>query len=670
MAQSTSTACPLLWLRVITAPLVQGLCGRQLLVLLLLSLNLYAFAVEVRAPAEDRWQPVQTQLNEGNDQAALPLLTAIVADFPEWGHGWLKRAEVQERLGNLAAALEDAQKGHALVPDDAVYASTVARLLVRLDRFQEAIDLYRTFVPRKDPQGWVHYYAAEAAFQLGNSDEASTFLRGALNNSGSEVPAEFRFLDARILERAGDLSGSAAAFRRGLRDIPEHASQWFNLGIIYRGLAADGDPDAAQNAVDCFSRSVRLAPADPYAWFALGQSYVDVQDFVPAESNLRQALDRFQAAGISQGMELALTHGSYGLAHLRLAERGNIAGSYAEALTHLRQAEQLGLSDAPLYNNMLAAAIGAQREASTDGEREQHTRTAESIIQGPGGAFLSPAILGINYYQSGLSHAQDNPAVAHREALLAVEMLERAAQTDDQDQAAVLRFQGHAHALAADTAHALSQSATDDDNAAATDWTAIIEQQLDAGRDAYAAAAALGDGVAQLHYLARESSRSPRHAYAAGWRFLGWRSYIHPKGWTTVIANYGLAEGWRSPISIAVWTILLLICLILGLKGFFLPPKVTAVNERRSSSGTDRQRRPEPRPQPKTGQAAAAQRKPATRPAAPPIRDNRTTQDASPPRQAAPTRRAVDDIARRMAARQGQSGEQKPATRPSPRRRP
>ena len=80
-----------------------------------------------------------------------------------------------------------------------------------------------------------------------------------------------------------------------------------------------------------------------------------------------------------------------------------------------------------------------------------------------------------------------------------------------------------------------------------------------------------GMGSPRTFTSPKKSDRSPRHAYDAGWKYLGWRSYIQPSGWKTVLANYGGAEAYRSPISIGVWSILLLGVFILGLKGFFFP---------------------------------------------------------------------------------------------------
>ncbi|TVR40135.1 MAG: hypothetical protein EA402_14060 [Planctomycetota bacterium] len=637
----------------------------------LLLINLHqAVAVEVHAPSADRWDPVQTLLSQGNDQAALAALDDIVGQFPRWGHGWMRRAEVRERMGQLEGALEDARRAHGLQTDHEGSNALLARLLVRSESYAEARNIHRQWLPKPDREGWIHYYAAEAAFAMGDKAEAADLIARGMAHLGTQVPSEFRFLSGRIHESQGDYAGAAAAFRRGLSDSRNHAGHWFNLGVIYRNLARQGDQDAAAQAVSAFARAANLSPNDPIAWFALGQSMVDVGDFVGAESNLSQALARFEAEGISQGQELALTHASFGLALLRLAEEGNPAGSHSQALDHLQTAERLGLRDAALYNNMLAAAVGAQRNAHQPGVAQSYAQHAEEIIAGPGADFISPVNLGMSYFYSARGRLAENPRVALDEAELAIDMFQRALADAADDAVATQRFLGHAHALAADAALAAA-AGEDAEPAQGHQWQLAAEAHRDAARDAYFAAGNQGDGIAQRHYLARQSERGPQAAYAAGWQFLRWRSYIHPEGWKVVIANYGAAEAYLSPLSMALWGVILGLSFVLGCKAFFLPKPLAPAPARRSSPPPAPARKPGSSPTNPSAKRPEPKRQPTpTRRPPLPARDNRTTQD-TPARSGQPTRRAVDDIARRMAQRSsGNGGSGEPPTRSHTRRRP
>ena len=646
-------------------------------------------AAETTAPSKDRWDPVEQLLQAGDDEAASNLLNDIVSEFPNWPHGWLKRAEVNERLNNLSAALNDSEKAYNLDPAAEEAASTHARILLRQERYADTIKVLETYLPKVDAQGWIHYYAAEAAFRLGDVDQANEFISLGLKNLGAKAPAEFRFLSGRIMEQRGDLSGAAASFRRGLSTDASMASEWFNLGVIYRQLASQGDEQAKQQATESFKTAAQLAPNDAFSWFALGQSHIDQGNYIAAESTLKRSLTVFRSNNISQGNELAVAHASYGLALLKLGEEQNAVGAHADALTQFKKAESLGLADAPLYNNMLAAAIGAQRQAKSDAERAPYIAAAETIIQGPGGQYVSAVNMGLNYFHSAQDQLKQRPLTAYRNANLAVEMLTRALEGSN-EQGAIYRFIGHSHGIAMAAADALHSDAMNAGEAGEeVPWSARKDEHLDAGASAYIESGNRGDSIAQAFYLAQESNRSPRHAYDAGWKYLSWRSYIQPTGWKTVLANYGGAAAYRSPLSIGVWSVLLLAALILGLKGFFS----SSPQEEQEESGS---RRSANRPQPKTDRVAAHKPRPqaqqvqrttskVTRPPQQratgramrqPERDNRTTQGISSAARPASTRRAVDDIARRMASqnRPQSTEQQKPqrtkSRRPPQRRRP
>ena len=170
-------------------------------------------AAEITAPTQERWQPIEQALNAGDDNTASGLLSNIVSEFPDWPQGWLKRAEVNERLKNLSAALKDAEKAYNLEAKDEEVASTYARLLVRQNKFQETLAVLKAFPPQQDRKGWIHYYGAKAAFRLDQLDQASDIINRGMKSLGPNIPPEFRFISGWILKEKGDLSGAAAAFR-------------------------------------------------------------------------------------------------------------------------------------------------------------------------------------------------------------------------------------------------------------------------------------------------------------------------------------------------------------------------------------------------------------------------------------------------------------------------
>lgn len=628
------------------------------LVAILLVVLPYLGHAESFAPSADEWGPVEQALEQGNDAEALDLLDGIVRSYAQWDYGWLRRAEVLERGGHYERALHDAQRAFELDADNPANASTAARLLILNGELRQALAVRDTFSGR-DSQGWVHYYAAEAAFALGETETAETLLNNTLRRLSGDIPPDFRFLHGRILEASGDLTGAAASYRRGLGDSPEHANHWFNLGAINRRLASAGNDASWEHAIEAFSQAARLASEDPSTWFALGQTYLDYGNYLNAERNLKRALDQFTAQGMTQGRELATAHAGYGMALLRLAERGNVAGDYQKALEHLEQAEGLGIADAALYNNMLAAAIGAQREASDADQAASMARRSEAIMNGPGANYISNVNLGLAYFTSAQANVADQPETAWREAQLAVDMFQRASEDPEHPHlAAVWRYTGHAWALAADSAEHLA--AADDEGT--QEWLEQREEALNQAAAAYQRAGSLRDGIAQRHYLAREAERNPRRAVAAGWQYLKWRSFIAPQAWGVVLTNYGASEIWRKPLHTGIWALLLTLFFIMACKGFFFPGTVRVSESRSSSPPQQRQSNPPSRSERPRGEA----RRPAAGRTPPPRPRQAQSATTPPPRtgsggQAAGgggTRRAVDDIARRLASRQGEQQQQ------------
>ncbi|TVR12203.1 MAG: tetratricopeptide repeat protein [Planctomycetota bacterium] len=626
--------------------------------IILLALPAFASG-ESLAPSADEWSPVEQALEQGADAEALDLLDRIISNYPEWDYGHLRRAETLERHGHLERALVDATRAFELDATNAANASTAARLFILNGQSAQALEIHTAFSGR-DSDGWVAYYAAEAAFALQDIETAETILSGALRRLGNDIPAEFRFLHGRILEANGDLHGAAASYRRGLGTSSEHADQWFNLGAIHRRLARDGNDASWEHAIEAFGEAARLASEDPSTWFALGQTYLDHGNFLRAERNLKRAIDQFDSQGITQGRELATAHAGYGMSLLRLAERGNVAGDYQAALQHLEQAEALGVADAALYNNMLAAAIGAQREASDPEQAAAMTRRSEAIMNGPGAEYISSVNLGLAYFNSALNHVESNPETAWREARLATEMLLRESENNNHPHLPALwRYIGHAWALAADSA----EYAAAEDGEQASDWIERREEALNNAAAAYRRAGHLRDGIAQRHYLGREADRGPQHAVSAGWQYLKWRTFIAPQAWGVVLTNYGASEIWRRPVHTGVWALLMCLFFIMACKGFFFPGSI-ASPEPRSASSRERpldtpsqQRRPQSNQPRRTASRTPAQRRPAATRTPPP--QNTAAQGGGN------TRRAVDDIARRLANRQGQSDE-RPRQQPRP----
>lgn len=180
---------------------------------------------------------------------------------------------------------------------------------------------------------------------------------------------------------------------------------------------------------------------------------------------------------------------------------------------------------------------------------------------------------------------------------------------------------------------------------------ADLDAARDQAREAYARAGDHGDHDARRHHLAREVRRDALHAYRAGWRSLAWSNYLSPRAWGIVATTYGASRAWRQPLHLAGWGVLLVVLLTLTIRGFLATPAPVAASRRerdRSESkrsptaGASRPARtvkPEPAP------------KPTAKPTAKPVNEQR---------------KAVGDVAKRLARQQQIQRPAPPRPKPPP----
>lgn len=509
---------------------------------------LAAPAAEV--PTREEWTPVERAI-AGKAPEAGALLQDIVARYPKWPDGWRSLASWQWDNGQPQQCLDAAQKALACKADDHGAAALAVQALSHLGKGEEGIALAKRFTGLADPKGWVNYQAAAAALKLGKPALADEHLKVALRSAGGSVPAPFHFLSGRIaLARPQmDLVGAEVSFDRARSVDARMFDAWFELGRVRLVLAEEMPQrreEYLRGAAQAFSAVVRELPDDHESWLGLGRAQLEL-GIIAARSGgsdaggreFREAVSSFQRA-IEKDEKNAEASLGLGEAHLRLEKWG-------EAAESLQRAQALGSTHRSLAFNLATALRRAGR--GDEAAKVLVSNEAEN------GAELVTKAMAV--YK----------AKAWEDAIV---LLDRAIQAPDvqADRTlanAVRLYRGHAWLHQAE---ALAERAA----AGGADAEALAqrrEQALDAAAAAYAEAGDAGDVYARGYYLASESGRGPERAYAAGWRYLAWRSYLAPSGWAQVIANYGATGTVRQPLHYAIWGLLAFIPLVLFVKGLF-----------------------------------------------------------------------------------------------------
>ncbi len=502
------------------------------------------------APTQEQWLPVQSALAAKSADAGARL-DAIIAKFPTWIDGHLARAQLKLDGGDLIGAYASAHEALKLDGASIPAGRLAIQALGRRERYEAVYNIANRFTGYKDKEGWVNFDAASAAIAGKDLANAEKYLALAMQRAVTTTPKEFLFLEGRIALLAKDLERAEIAFQRatgsgaaGTGD--RYPDALFELGRVifaraggYERLATR--QDAYVRAEACFRRLVALQPRDAEVQMYLGRILLaQGRDLIEA-TEVENGKDRIRA-GLPPLREALNFRPGLVPAQLALGEALLQLEMYVEGIPYLEAARAQGVNDRDVLFNLAQAYSATGRKAEADAIFETiPPRTANELIS-----------TGMAAYRAG------NFARAAVMLRKAADMPELQRKTEVM--ASALRYSGHAERKVSETPSAKGESKIE------------IAQRLDAASECYRLAGAAGDHLARRWFLGLESARDPDRAYAAGWQFLAWKSYLSPDGWAVVIGNYGPyvtgGQGLtgmrdRHPFHVLVWTVLALLPIVL-----------------------------------------------------------------------------------------------------------
>ncbi len=662
----------------------------------------------VDTPTDVEWTPVKEAIDRNDPQARQKLADLLVGR--RWSDGWVQLAELDRRAGDYEALATNAkralqyaynditelQRGIRNRPAYELLTANAAYLAIlganRTEQALEGIEIFQQFAQRADPLGLVHLHAAEShllAAAMRYGDERITTIRTGkdiLERGKRMAPSltpEFFLVEARLLlaeaayladlGRAGDARSNqraaATSYERAIDLGMDNRDMRFSTGRIWHALARSSTRDSERNNfLDSAIEHLQAAATaggdnDPESYLALGMACLERGRHGDAHTALTAALNGFDDS--TPAARRAEVHHARGRAAMELTNNNPDTWPHSRALEDLLAARDLGEDIPALYNNLLVTTIGALG-ATRDPDERQRLQTiidqtrplvSEDATRVQAKALYESAKTRFAEAATPALLQELNNAVTLFAADLNIIPTESddwhsATAAGDQDLAPVWRFLGLSLHLQAEIATTL---ATADDAPADLPGHDTITQWRDQAAMAWRIAGNMGDHLARRHFLVRESRRDPHHAYHSGWVALSWSRYLSPSSWAVVIGNYGATERWREPLHIAIWATLAGICLLLGIKGFFFAKKPD-----REPGRTLRRERPAPRPskeasvgdgtlmpdnvpQPNTD---ALERRRADQ-------SKRSSKKPAAPAKPDPRRRAIDDVARRLADQPG-----------------
>lgn len=197
--------------------------------------------------------------------------------------------------------------------------------LHRAGRYDLAIRVYDK-VLRTDPRHLdVLHLRGVAAYQIGDDEQATAFLKQAIAVDGLRAPPH-HYLGL-VRARQGRLDAAAASLQTALALDPESAAAHHDLGVLW--FRQNKMPEAEK----CFRRALMIAPTMPKAWLHLALARRLAED-------LDEALDCYRQA-------IAIEP-AYVDAYVGLGETLRLLGQSTESVQQLRQALSYAPADARL----------------------------------------------------------------------------------------------------------------------------------------------------------------------------------------------------------------------------------------------------------------------------------------------------------------------------------
>jgi tetratricopeptide (TPR) repeat protein len=268
--------------------------------------------------APDSWDAREdlaiSLLNENKQQEAVPVLEQLTQQRPADANAWALLGSAYELSGNEQKSLDAYRASVAADPSNPDRYLDYARLLMDLDRYDEAAQIVQTGIAHstdpyaldirkgsiqmlqgdyaearmtfqnaieQHPEISLGYYAlAQCDLKDGHAQDAETVLNNALIKAPTD--AKIYFLNGVVLSQLGKNDQALASLKRSIALDDHVANSHYELGKL---LAEDGQLQPAKNE---FEQAVALAPSHANAFYQLSKIYRRLGDKASADKMARR----------------------------------------------------------------------------------------------------------------------------------------------------------------------------------------------------------------------------------------------------------------------------------------------------------------------------------------------------------------------------------------------
>lgn len=253
------------------------------------------------------------------------------------------------RVGDLASAMEVAEKGLAVDPQYTPLLGLLGGVASSLSRHAEARDYFSRIIAIDPTRQDAWIYWAVAAFHDGDEEGALVILDDYLKRFPDD-PRGY-YYKGRVLGKLARYDEAEKLFKNLIATFPDHAKGYEALGLLYRAQGRFDD------AVKVYKRYIKRRPEDEEMRSRLAETYVLKEEYGDAISEYEDLL-KFEPEGGQLRMKLAATH-------LKQAESTGDEEEYKKALRELQliRAENPENREATFYVATIFERLGLVDEA-------------------------------------------------------------------------------------------------------------------------------------------------------------------------------------------------------------------------------------------------------------------------------------------------------------------
>ena len=196
-------------------------------------------------------------LEDGDAAGAELLLDTYLARNPTDADSHNIAGLAKRRLGNGEAALEHLRRAHELAPREALFAVNVAKLLLDLDRAEDALAIIDAFLTAQAGQADALLQRVPILHRLRRFSEATAVARMAVVFHRGLARAHHAL--GMSLLKEGKFKDAVTAFDEAVAIDPAPADTWINRGVALRESGSVTEAEAS------YRRALEIAPHDAIA---------------------------------------------------------------------------------------------------------------------------------------------------------------------------------------------------------------------------------------------------------------------------------------------------------------------------------------------------------------------------------------------------------------------